>query len=134
MLRKSLYPSFAQSHLTYARMHFSPGGADRNVLKRLNSFRRTGVLPICAISAFIMILCFACVTGAFAVQGSGHWTLESTLRQLDNEAIDPSYYRFAVRRAEVIERFGRYPYRNATLGRESTDEEREFLSRRGASF
>jgi uncharacterized protein (DUF924 family) len=55
-------------------------------------------------------------------------------RQLDNEAIDPSYYRFAVRRAEVIERFGRYPYRNATLGRESTDEEREFLSRRGASF
>ncbi|CAB3748618.1 DUF924 family protein [Paraburkholderia solisilvae] len=54
--------------------------------------------------------------------------------ELDNEAIDPSYYRFAVRRAEVIERFGRYPHRNAALGRESTDEERAFLSRPRSSF
>jgi outer membrane lipoprotein-sorting protein len=56
------------------------------VLKRLNFFRGTGVLPICTISALIAILSFACVTGARAVQGPGHWTLESTLRQLDNES------------------------------------------------
>jgi len=43
-------------------------------------------LPVSVISAFIVLLCFACGTGAFAVQGPGHWTLESTLRQLDNEA------------------------------------------------
>ncbi|MFN9211432.1 MAG: DUF924 family protein [Betaproteobacteria bacterium] len=35
---------------------------------------------------------------------------------------------------EVIERFGRYPHRNATLGRESTPEEIEFLKQPGSSF
>jgi uncharacterized protein (DUF924 family) len=50
-------------------------------------------------------------------------------RQLDAEPIDPSYYRSAIRHAKVIERFGRFPHRNAALGRESTDEEREFLRR-----
>ena len=29
--------------------------------------------------------------------------------------------------AEIVERFGRYPYRNAVLGRDSTDEERAWL-------
>jgi uncharacterized protein (DUF924 family) len=34
----------------------------------------------------------------------------------------------------IIERFGRYPHRNAVLGRVSTDEEREFLQGPGSSF
>ena len=34
----------------------------------------------------------------------------------------------------VIDRFGRYPHRNAVLGRESTAEEQDFLSRPGSSF
>lgn len=34
----------------------------------------------------------------------------------------------AVRHKEVFERFGRYPHRNAVLGRISTDEEMEFLA------
>ncbi len=34
----------------------------------------------------------------------------------------------------VIERFGRFPHRNAILGRESTPEELEFLAQPGASF
>ncbi len=34
----------------------------------------------------------------------------------------------------IIERFGRYPHRNAALGRTSTDEERAFLSEPGSSF
>ena len=29
---------------------------------------------------------------------------------------------------EIIRRFGRFPYRNAALGRESTAEEREFMT------
>lgn len=34
----------------------------------------------------------------------------------------------------IVDRFGRYPHRNAILGRESTDEERAFLEKPGSSF
>jgi len=40
----------------------------------------------------------------------------------------------AVRHAEIIERFGRFPHRNATLGRASTPEELEFLAGPNSSF
>jgi len=35
---------------------------------------------------------------------------------------------------KIIERFGRYPHRNKILGRQSTAEEIEFLTRPGSSF
>lgn len=41
---------------------------------------------------------------------------------------------YAVRHLKVIERFGRFPHRNAILGRESTSEEIEFLKQPGSSF
>lgn len=41
---------------------------------------------------------------------------------------------FEVRHKQLIERFGRYPHRNAILGRQSTDEEIEFLKRPGSGF
>jgi uncharacterized protein (DUF924 family) len=41
---------------------------------------------------------------------------------------------FAERHREVIARFGRFPHRNAVLGRESTAEELEFLAEPGATF
>ena len=41
---------------------------------------------------------------------------------------------YAVRHREVIERFGRFPHRNAILGRMSTDEEVAFLKQPGSSF
>jgi outer membrane lipoprotein carrier protein len=37
-----------------------------------------------------MLGCFACAAVAIAVQGPGHWTLEMTLKQLDQEA--PSFH------------------------------------------
>lgn len=40
----------------------------------------------------------------------------------------------ARRHLEILERFGRYPHRNAILGRESTPEERRFLEERFSSF
>jgi len=40
---------------------------------------------------------------------------------------DANTYRHAVAHHAVIARIGRFPYRNATLGRQSTDEERAFL-------
>lgn len=41
---------------------------------------------------------------------------------------------FENRHKAIIDRFGRYPYRNAILGRPSTDEEIEFLKQPGSSF
>jgi len=41
---------------------------------------------------------------------------------------------YARRHCEVIERFGRFPHRNALLGRASTPEEIEFLKQPGSSF
>jgi uncharacterized protein (DUF924 family) len=54
--------------------------------------------------------------------------------QLQAEPGGESYYRFAVRHAKVIERFGRFPHRNAILGRVSSPEEIAFLRKPGSSF
>jgi uncharacterized protein (DUF924 family) len=44
------------------------------------------------------------------------------------------YLTFALRHRSVIARFGRFPHRNATLGRVSTPEETAFLQQPGSSF
>jgi uncharacterized protein (DUF924 family) len=41
---------------------------------------------------------------------------------------------YARKHAEIIERFGRFPHRNAILGRASTPRELEFLEQPGSSF
>ena len=41
---------------------------------------------------------------------------------------------YARRHHDIIARFGRFPHRNATLGRESTPEEVAFLQEPGSSF
>jgi len=43
-------------------------------------------------------------------------------------------YEFELKHKAIIDRFGRYPHRNAILGRESTPEEIEFLKQPGSSF
>jgi uncharacterized protein (DUF924 family) len=48
--------------------------------------------------------------------------------------LDSSYERSAVRHAAIVERFGRFPHRNALLGRASSDEEIAFLRQPGSSF
>jgi uncharacterized protein (DUF924 family) len=45
-----------------------------------------------------------------------------------------SSHEWAVKHHEVIRRFGRFPHRNAALGRESTSAEVEFLSQPGSRF
>lgn len=45
-----------------------------------------------------------------------------------------SNYRFELKHKEIIDQFGRYPHRNALLGRESTTAEIEFLAGPGSSF
>ncbi len=41
---------------------------------------------------------------------------------------------FEIRHQAIVDRFGRYPHRNAVLGRTSTAEEQEFLQQEGSSF
>jgi uncharacterized protein (DUF924 family) len=45
-----------------------------------------------------------------------------------------SFLDYAMRHRAIIERFGRFPHRNATLGRTSTAEESAFLDQPGSSF
>jgi uncharacterized protein (DUF924 family) len=42
--------------------------------------------------------------------------------------------RYAVAHRDIVARFGRFPHRNAVLGRPSTPEELEFLRQPGSSF
>ncbi|MFA0810074.1 DUF924 family protein [Microbulbifer epialgicus] len=42
-----------------------------------------------------------------------------------------THYRYALAHEAVIEQFGRYPHRNAALGRESTKEELQWLAQGG---
>ena len=46
----------------------------------------------------------------------------------------PLGYDYALRHMAVIEQFGRFPHRNAILGRENTDEEAVYLAQPGAGF
>lgn len=43
-------------------------------------------------------------------------------------------YEFELKHKLIIDRFGRYPHSNAILGRESTQEELQFLTEPGSSF
>lgn len=54
--------------------------------------------------------------------------------RLYREHAPPGNYDFELRHKAIIDRFGRYPHRNAVLGRASTAEELEFLKRPGSSF
>jgi uncharacterized protein (DUF924 family) len=44
------------------------------------------------------------------------------------------FHAYAVRHRDIVERFGRYPHRNAILQRASTPEEVEFLKQPGSRF
>ena len=54
--------------------------------------------------------------------------------QLFHDNGDQGSYAYEVRHKEIIDRFGRYPHRNAALGRESTADEIEFLKLPGSGF
>jgi len=43
-------------------------------------------------------------------------------------------YEFELKHKAIIDRFGRFPHRNAILGRTSTPEELDFLKQPGSSF
>lgn len=50
------------------------------------------------------------------------------------ESIGGQTLEFELRHKAIIDRFGRYPHRNAVLGRDSTASERTFLATPGSAF
>ena len=50
------------------------------------------------------------------------------------KALLDEYLKYAVMHKKIIDRFGRFPHRNAILGRDSTPEEIAFLKEPGSSF
>ena len=50
-----------------------------------------------------------------------------------NRQLDANTYHWAKEHADIIERFGRFPHRNAVLGRVTTEEEHTFLKAGGFS-
>ena len=60
--------------------------------------------------------------------------IHETAERLFRENGVPENYDFELRHKAIVDRFGRYPHRNAALGRESTAEEIAFLREPGSSF
>lgn len=58
---------------------------------------------------------------------------EQAIELYDQPGLENNY-QFELAHKAIIEQFGRYPHRNAALGRESTSEEEEFLQQPGSSF
>ena len=59
-----------------------------------------------------------------------HEEAEKLYKALGRQANDE----FELKHKVIIERFGRYPHRNAILGRDSTSEEVVFLQQPGSTF
>ncbi|MFD2231057.1 DUF924 family protein [Alkalimarinus sediminis] len=58
---------------------------------------------------------------------------EQAVKLFDQPGLENNL-QFEYRHKEIIDRFGRYPHRNAILGRESTTDELNFLESPGSSF
>ena len=46
-------------------------------------------------------------------------------------AVFDGFLDFALRHRDIVERFGRFPHRNALLGRDSSTQEEQFLAEGG---
>lgn len=60
--------------------------------------------------------------------------IHDVAEHLYKEFAPPDNYAFELKHKVIISQFGRYPHRNAILGRESSPEELVFLQQPGSSF
>ena len=60
--------------------------------------------------------------------------IHAVAEQLFLEFTPAENHDFELRHKAIVDRFGRYPHRNAALGRTSTPEELEFLAQPGSAF
>ncbi|MBA4691055.1 DUF924 family protein [Stutzerimonas stutzeri] len=63
-----------------------------------------------------------------------HFTALRDIAAEHEQALFRDFLDYAERHREVISRFGRFPHRNAILGRDSSDSEQSFLQQPGSSF
>ncbi|EXF43227.1 hypothetical protein BAY1663_04358 [Pseudomonas sp. BAY1663] len=63
-----------------------------------------------------------------------HFTALRDIAAAGERKLYDDFLDYAERHREVISRFGRFPHRNAMLGRESSDAEAAFLARPGSGF
>ena len=106
--------AFAQDALALAlAQELAASGQDRSLPLAQRSFAYMPYMPYMHSESALV--------HAQAVELFSQLGLEDTLR-------------FELRHKEIIDRFGRYPHRNALLGRESSPEERAFLSEPGSGF
>ncbi len=66
-----------------------------------------------------------------AAQGEGQALFDALLADSGNDPAIASFHRFMAAHRQVIEKFGRFPHRNAILGRESTPAELAHLKQHG---
>ena len=83
----------------------------------------------------------ACGTGACAATVAAHrrgrpayLAARDRARTTATRAMFDNLLDYLRKHTVIVERFGRYPHRNAILGRTSTEEERAFLTQPGSSF
>ncbi|AWT11802.1 DUF924 domain-containing protein [Stutzerimonas frequens] len=63
-----------------------------------------------------------------------HFTALRDIAAEHEQVLFAGFLDYAERHRDVISRFGRFPHRNAILGRDSSDAERSFLQQPGSSF
>ena len=98
-------------------------------------------------NVFALCVCFACtplslhrtaltqhVTNGAALMHSESVAIHQEALRLFAQSGLENNLDFERRHLAILDRFGRYPHRNAILGRESTPEEIEFLQQPGAGF
>lgn len=61
-------------------------------------------------------------------------SIHAWAEQLYRDFAPAANFDFELKHKVIVDRFGRYPHRNAILGRASSDEEIEFLKQPGSSF
>jgi uncharacterized protein (DUF924 family) len=71
---------------------------------------------------------------ALQEQSTAHFSALEREADPSMRAVFADFLNYAVRHRAIIERFGRFPHRNAALGRTSTPEEEAFLRQPGSSF
>ena len=95
-----------------------------------------------------LALSLRCVDRDFIAHDNGPWrhfmlmpmmhsediTIQDRSLPLFETLTNPRTYEYAVKHRDIVARFGRFPHRNAILGRPSSEEELAFLTQPGSSF
>ncbi|ROL71205.1 hypothetical protein BK634_08675 [Pseudomonas chlororaphis] len=84
--------------------------------------------------SFIYLVFEHCEHLAVQNEGVSRFAALHDEQPLEDRAVFADHLDYAERHQKVIARFGRFPHRNAILGRESTAEERAFLREPGSHF